>query len=351
MLQSTSSDLLQDRARKNCGQLKVDAVKRLCSNWLKSFKEQFEMNRFQDLVGDGSQNFLSIILLAVFLMSSNLVLVPVYGADGDVTLKRKVAIARFTNETQSGATFLLDNSGDRVGKQASDILSTRLTSTGSFLMFERIDAGKTSAEAILSGLKSSGVSVDYLILGSVSEFGRSTESQSGVFSRSKAQKAYAKVNVRLVDVATGRIIHSSEGAGEAVSETKKTLGVGSSAGFDQSLTDKAISAAISELIDNLVNSMTSKPWRSFILSEEEGAYIIAGGGSQGLEAGMRLNVLKRGKIIKNPQTGAMIELPGKKVGVMEVITTFGDDEFNELSYASLVDGLISGELNDYFVVQ
>lgn len=318
---------------------------------MKSFKEHFEMNRFQDLVGDGSQNVLSITLLAVFLMSSNLTLVPVYGADGDVTLKRKVAIARFTNETQSGATFLLDNSGDRVGKQASDILSTRLTSTGSFLMFERIDAGKTSAEAILSGLKSSGVSVDYLILGSVSEFGRSTESQSGVFSRSKAQKAYAKVNVRLVDVATGRIIHSSEGAGEAVSETKKTLGVGSSAGFDQSLTDKAISAAISELIDNLVNSMTSKPWRSFILSEEEGAYIIAGGGSQGLEAGMRLNVLKRGKIIKNPQTGAMIELPGKKVGVMEVMTTFGDDEFNELSYASMVDGLISSELNDYFVAQ
>ena len=87
------------------------------------------------------------------------------------------------------------------------------------------------------------------------------------------------------------------------------------------------------------------------MSEEEGAYSIAGGGSQGLEAGMRLNVLKRGKIIKNPQTGAMIELPGKKVGVLEVITTFGDDEFNELSYASLVDGLISSELNDYFVAQ
>ena len=40
-----------------------------------------------------------------------------------------------------------------------------------------------------------------------------------------------------------------------------------------------------------------------------------------------------------------------KVGVLEVITTFGDDEFNELSYASLVDGLISSELNDYFVAQ
>ena len=55
--------------------------------------------------------------------------------DGAVQLKRKIAIARFTNETQSGTSFLLDDSGDRVGKQASDILSARLTDTGKFLMF------------------------------------------------------------------------------------------------------------------------------------------------------------------------------------------------------------------------
>ena len=54
-------------------------------------------------------------------------------------LKRKVAVARFTNETQSGTTFLVDDSGDRIGKQASDILSSRLAATGKFLMFERTD--------------------------------------------------------------------------------------------------------------------------------------------------------------------------------------------------------------------
>ena len=36
-------------------------------------------------------------------------------------------------------TFLVDDSGDRLGKQASDILSSRLTSTGNFIMFERVD--------------------------------------------------------------------------------------------------------------------------------------------------------------------------------------------------------------------
>ena len=57
----------------------------------------------------------------------------------ELNLKRKVAISRFSNETQSGMTFLVDDSGDRLGKQASDILSSRLTSTGNFIMFERVD--------------------------------------------------------------------------------------------------------------------------------------------------------------------------------------------------------------------
>ena len=272
-------------------------------------------------------------------------------AENSVKLKRKVAIARFTNETQSGNTFLVSNNGDRIGKQASDILSARLADTGYFLMFERMDSEKTSAEQMLAGLKESGISVDYLIIGSVSEFGRSTESDTGVFSRKKVQKAYAKVNVRLIEVSSGRIIHAEEGAGEALSETKKTLGAGTSAGFDQSLTDKSISAAISQLTSNLVENMTSKPWRSYLLTEEEGSYIMAGGASQGLTEGMSLKVYQNGVTIKNPQTGALITLPGKEVATVTVLATFGDDEFNEVSYAAKTSGTIGPDLTKYYLSQ
>jgi curli biogenesis system outer membrane secretion channel CsgG len=271
--------------------------------------------------------------------------------DVEVKLKRKVAIARFTNETQSGVSFLVNNSGDRIGKQASDILSARLTDTGYFLMFERIDQEKVSTEQILSGLKESGVSVDYLIVGSVSEFGRSTESDTGVFSRSKVQRAYAKVNVRLIEVSTGRIIHSEEGAGEAVTETKKTMGVGSSAGYDQSLTDKAISSAISQLTSNLVENMTKKPWKSFLLAEQDESYIMAGGESQGLSVDLHLRVFSNGATIKNPQTGAMITLPGKEVATISVLGTFGEDEFNEISYTQVVKGSIGSDLTKYYVIK
>jgi len=298
-----------------------------------------------------------VLIVSLFLIPINSVaqnVIDATQAENVVTtpgvfLKRKVGIARFSNETQSGTSFLVDNSGDRLGKQAADILSARLTETGKFLMFERLDADNISAEQMLAGLKEEGVSIDYLIVGSVSEFGRSTDSESGIFQRTKTQRAYSKVNVRLIDVATGRILFATEGAGEATSETKKTLGAGSSAGYDQSLTDKSMSAAISQLISNLVENMTNKPWKSYLLDEEDGTYIISGGVSQGLQVGTVLHVYENGRKIKNPQTGAIISLPGKKVASIEVLTSIGEDEFNELSFVSLTSGSLSKSLENYYV--
>ena len=157
--------------------------------------------------------------------------------------------------------------------------------------------------------------------------------------------------MRLVEVSTGRIIHSEEGAGEALITTKKTMGVGSSAGFDQSLTDKAISAAIGKVVSNLVENMTGKPWRSYLLTDEgEGSYILAGGAGQGITVGTEFVVIKRGRKIKNPQTGAVIELPGKKVATVEVVMTLGEDELSEVSYVTLTSGSVDGAaLDDYHV--
>lgn len=266
-----------------------------------------------------------------------------------VILKKKVAIARFSNETRALNSFFVDKNGDRLGKQASDILSTRLAETGKFLMFERQDKNYVDAESAIKGLKDNGVSVDYLILGSISEFGRSVESDTGIFQRSKTQKAFAKVNARLIEVSTGRIVDSVEGEGQATTSTKKTFGSGSGAGYDQSLTDKALSAAISQLITNLSSKMTAQAWRSFILSKDNGFYLISGGQSQGLTPGLELTVYEKGKKVKNPQTGGIIELPGIKVGKLRIDSTYGDDEWNQLSFSSLIDGHLGKDLSKYYV--
>ncbi|WP_434939797.1 CsgG/HfaB family protein [Shewanella sp. HL-SH8] len=264
-------------------------------------------------------------------------------------LKRKIAIARFSNETQAANSFLVNDAGNRIGKQAADILSARLADTNQFIMFERLDQNEVNSESILKGINESGVSVDYLIVGSVSEFGRSVESTTGLFSRSKMQKAYAKVNVRLVDVETGRIVSSVEGAGEAVTETQKSFGAGTSAAYDQSLTDKALSQAISQMISNLVENMIAKPWQSFFLSNEDGTLIISGGEAQGLSTGLELMVYQKGKQVKNPQTGGLISLPGKQIGKVQVLSTYGTDEFEQISFVSLIEGNIGDDLSQYYL--
>lgn len=266
-------------------------------------------------------------------------------------LKRKVAIARFSNETKYGQGFLTDSNDDRIGKQAMDILSARLGSTGKFILLERADLEKINKELKMGGLGNLNIPSDYLIVGSVSEFGRKAVSDVGVFSRVKKQMAYAKVNIRLVDVTSGQIIYSEEGAGEAFAEAGTVMGLGSKAGHDSSLNDKAISAAISKLVNNLIENLLDKPWRAYILSYEDGSYIISGGASQGIVTGDQFTVFRKGKLVKNPQTNLTIELPGKVVGTISVDATLGDTPDNEVSLCSLVSGQVSDSQFDKYYIQ
>lgn len=257
-------------------------------------------------------------------------------------LKRKVAIARFSNETKYGKGFFTeyDENNDPIGKQAMDILSTRLAETEKFILLERADIEKIKKELDIGDIGNLDIGSDYLIVGSVSEFGRKTTSDVGIFNRSKTQTAYAKVNVRLVDVRTGQIIYSEEGEGEANSETGTVLGVGDRAAYDQSLNDKAISAAISSLVNNLIENLLDLQWRSYILSYEDDNYIISGGKSQGIQEGDIFSVYVRGKRIKNPQTNMFVELPGKEIGKIKVLTLLGDMEQNEMGICTKISGEI-----------
>lgn len=261
------------------------------------------------------------------------------------SLKRKVAIARFTNETRYGQSFFIDKDENRIGKQAMDILSAKLFATGKFLMLERADMAQLQKELNMEGEdKKLSTSADYLILGSITEFGRKDVSDVGVFSRVKKQEAFAKVHIRLVDVQTGQIIYSEEGRGTAFSEAGTVLGVGGKAGYDSSLNDKVIEAAIADLISNIIENMLDKPWRAYILAKEGGNLIMSGGKSQNVQAGDRFAVMEHGRKVKNPQTNMMIELPGKQLATITVVSTLGDNPENEIS-----EGKISGGDIDRYI--
>jgi curli biogenesis system outer membrane secretion channel CsgG len=265
-------------------------------------------------------------------------------------LKRQIAIARFSNETRYGRTFQTDENNDPLGKQATDILSTRLVDSQQFIVLERPDIGKLQAEqSLLKGAQL--VGVDALVIGSVTEFGRSTTGKSGFLSSTKIQNAHAKVDVRLVDVRTGEVFFATSGTGDASTESGEIAGYGSRADYDGALNDKAIAAAVSDLVGRLVTRLQERPWRTDILKVQGTQVFIAGGARQGLKAGDALTVYRAGDQVKSAQSGFNVDLPPSAVGTLRVLSLFGDSQTNEGAICELTSGTASIAGATLFVAQ
>lgn len=256
-------------------------------------------------------------------------------------LKRKVAIARFTNESRYGQSFFVDKEDNRIGKQAVDILSSKLLDTGKFILLERADLDKINKELSIGSIQPFKNMADFLIVGSITEFGRKEVSDVGIFSRVKKQVAYAKVHIRMVDVYTSQLVYSEEGEGQAFSEAGTVFGVGSRAGYDSILNDKAIEAAINNLASNIIEKLLDKPWRGFILGYEDGHIIFSGGKSQNVKTMDLFDVILEGQKVRNPQTNTEISLPGKKIARIKVNRLMGDSPDNEVSFCEVVEGDLS----------
>ena len=105
--------------------------------------------------------------------------------DSEKFVKRKVAIGRFSNETRYGKSVFSTGSAHNIGKQASDILSARLAESGKFILLERDsdDMELINKELSMNNIQGLNIPADYLILGSISAFGRKDESNAKVFSK------------------------------------------------------------------------------------------------------------------------------------------------------------------------
>lgn len=273
--------------------------------------------------------------------------------DEGMVLKRKVAIGRFSNETQYAKGIFYDKENDPMGKQALDILSAKLASSGKFLLLERSDLAALLEECQKGDNAASTIGADYMIIGSITEFGRKNTGKNGVFTSQKTQTVEAAVAIRLVDVSTGLIIYSDEAKGAAELTTKTTMGVGGQSSYDATLSDKAISEAIGQLVENIINKCTDSPWKTYFISYDNDGILIAGGKSQGIKEGMEFNIKTQGKKVKNPQTGIMITIPGKVVGTAKVLTSGGDTPETEYSFieVSSTDEINSSNMSNYIIEQ
>ncbi|MDK8463502.1 CsgG/HfaB family protein [Marinobacter sp. SS13-12] len=259
-----------------------------------------------------------------------------------LSLKRKIAVGRISNETNYGRSLLRSNAEDQLGSKVTDMFLQALANSESYLVFERPDIELLSKEAELSGQEISITGVDTLVIGSLTQFGRATTGERGFLSSSKKQEATATVDLRLVDVTTGRVFASVTGSGSSSTEQARTMGFGSAAGYDGSLNDQAIAAAVTAAVDKMTGLFLEKPWTADVLAQEDGLVYISGGESQGVRKGMVFAVETRGKKVKSQTTGTVISLPGKEIAELTVVGLFGDDPLDQGAIGELSKGSLEG---------
>lgn len=126
--------------------------------------------------------FLALVLPSMAQRKTEIVEKPTTVQDDGMVLKRKVAIGRFSNETQYAKGIFYDKENDPMGKQALDILSAKLAASGKFLLLERSDLSALLEECQKNENASATLGADYIIIGSITEFGRKNTGKNGIFS-------------------------------------------------------------------------------------------------------------------------------------------------------------------------
>jgi curli biogenesis system outer membrane secretion channel CsgG len=153
-----------------------------------------------------------------------------------------IAVGNFDNRSSFGRGIFADGS-DRLGSQSKTILVSHLQQSNRFSVLDRENLAEARQEAALRQAPQAVRGADYLVTGSVSEFGRKEVGDRALFGllgRSKTQVAYAKVTLNIVNPLTSEVVHSVQGGGEYGLSEREILGFGSTASYDATLNGKVL---------------------------------------------------------------------------------------------------------------
>jgi curli biogenesis system outer membrane secretion channel CsgG len=150
----------------------------------------------------------------------------------------------------------------KVGRGASDMLTTELVKTKKFRVFERNKLASIMKE---QGLQQSGaidpstavqigklIGVKYILTGAVTEYGQSqTGVQAGGYV-SVGKKGYGSgVDVRAISVKTGEIVFADSGEAELKSTHVMVMGFGGGEKFDNKKATESMRTAIKDVMKKI----------------------------------------------------------------------------------------------------
>jgi len=174
-------------------------------------------------------------------------------------VRRPIAVGRFDNRS-SYLRGAFSDGVDRLGSQAKTLLISHLQQTQRFDVLDRDNLAETRFEAGIQGTAQQLKGADYVVTGDVSEFGRKEVGDRqlfGVLGRGKAQIAYAKVSLNVVDIRTSQVVRSVQGSGEYQLSNREIVGFGGTASYDSTLNGKVLDLAIREAVDRLGEAVDS----------------------------------------------------------------------------------------------
>ncbi|CAN5916125.1 CsgG/HfaB family protein [soil metagenome] len=179
-----------------------------------------------------------------------------------VGVRVPVSVGKFDNRSNFMQGVFSDGV-DRLGSQAKTTLIAHLQQSQRFAVLDRDNMSEISQEAKLQGTAQALRGASFVVTGDISEFGRKEIGDKqlfGILGRGRAQIAYAKITLNIVDSLTSEVVFSARGAGEYELSNREVLGFGGTAGYDSTLNGKVLDLAMREAVNNLVTGKDARQW-------------------------------------------------------------------------------------------
>jgi curli biogenesis system outer membrane secretion channel CsgG len=231
-----------------------------------------------------------------------------------------------------------------VDQVTAELLTTSLFKTGQFIVVERgrLDKVMTEQGLGMTGAVDSQTAVSVgkvlglqaIVTGAITQMG--FEERTGAYAAlgGKQRVAGVRLDMRVIDTATARIVMADTGSGDAsvLSTSIRGVQVGSKP-QDSEMLEKALRSAIENVTQKIVGQMGKVPWSGRIARVSKDQMYVNAGMDLGLQPGDRLGVYRTGTEIKDPTTGELLGMEETLIG--QVLIT---DVRDRLSVATVGSG-------------
>lgn len=289
-----------------------------------------------------------LFLVGVFVSGSAAIAsaVPASGA------RPRVAVLEFKNKAP--------HAWGHVGAAAQDILISELVKKDKYTVIDRERLAEVLQEKNLSlsgdidpktAVKAGKLlGVEYVIAGSVTEFGSvKSGASTGWLGRGLPSvdvgttKFTAAIDARAISTTTGEVIWADT-ARESTTDARVFVNGAGGGAVDEAQADKVIRPVCVQLVASLDRktlttaglggSGDASGVAGKIAQVEGGEIYINVGSEAGVSVGQVFQVMRKGKVIKDPDTGEVLGADETKIGQVKVTTVKGA----RLSICSVVSG-------------